>query len=116
MLTESEIRQVESALPMADHGPSYSDAIDIHELPKGARLEVETGHTRYLLENLGDGKMLISGHPTYCPEPVVADFQGAVGGSSLLKIWQIEPGLKMAFQLPDFGVVRTSRVRSIRRA
>lgn len=77
-------------------------------------VEVETGHTTYHLENRGDGKVLISGHPEYCPEPVLVDFQGSVGGGALLKMWRIEPGLKMAFEHPKFGVVRTSRVRSIR--
>ncbi len=114
MLHDSDIHEI---------GPILSPAgiqvepqgIDIDALPIGARLEVETGHTCYLLENRGQGQMLISGHRMYCPEPVLVDFQGSVGGSALLKMWHIEPGLKMAFRHPELGEVRTSRVRSIRR-
>ena len=90
------------------------DSVDIEELPIGAKLEVETGHTTYVLENRGQGQVLISGHPQFCPEPVLVEFQGAVGGAALLKLWHIEPGLKMAFQHPSLGTVRTSRVRAIR--
>jgi hypothetical protein len=86
----------------------------VDEMPVGAVLEVETGHSTYRVENRGEGKVLISGHPTYCPEPVVVDLHGSVGGGALLKIWFIEPGSKMEFQHPTFGVVRTSRVRSVR--
>lgn len=90
------------------------EGVAVDELPVGAVLEVATGHSTYLVENRGEGKVLISGHPTYCPEPVLVDLHGSVGGVSLLKIWFIEPGSKMEFQHPTFGVVRTSRVRSVR--
>ena len=114
MLTDSDIRQLGAVLPAANLSPDSSEAIDIDELPIGAKLEVETGHTTYRLENRGQGQVLISGHPEYCPEPILVDFQGAIGGPGLLKMWHIEPGLKMAFQHPKLGTVRTSRVRSIR--
>jgi len=90
-----------------------SQSVALDELPVGAVVEVETGHSTYRLENRGEGKALISGHPTYCPEPVLVDFHGAVGPSTL-KMWLIEPDLKMEFRHPDFGVVRTSKVRKIR--
>jgi len=90
------------------------EGVAVDELPVGAVLEVATGHSTYRVENRGEGKVLISGHPTYCPEPVLVDLHGSVGGASLLKIWFIEPGSKMEFQHPTFGVVRTSRVRSVR--
>lgn len=91
-----------------------ADGVDMDELPIGAKLEIETGHTTYLVENRGDGKILISGHPEYCPEPVEVEFQGSIGGPAILKMWRIEPGMKMAFEHPQFGMVRTSRVRSVR--
>ncbi len=114
MLTDSDIRQLGAVLPPAGV-PAVSNGVDIDELAIGARLEIETGHTTYALENRGEGKVLISGHAEYCPEPVLVDFQGSVGGPALLKMWRIEPGLKMAFRHPRLGIVRTSRVRSIRR-
>jgi len=109
----SDIRSLNPAAPVLEPPPQESVAVD--ELPVGALLEVETGHSTYRLENRGDGKVLISGHPTYCPEPTLVDLHGSVGGAALLKMWLIEPGLKMEFQHPTFGVVRTSRVRAVRR-
>jgi|SRR5579872_5004079 len=114
MLHDSDIHELGSVLSPAGIAIE-PQGTDIDTLPIGARLEVETGHTRYLLENRGAGQMLISGHPMYCPEPLLVDFRGSVGGSALLKMWHIEPGMKMAFRHPELGEVRTSRVRSIRR-
>ena len=88
--------------------------IAFDELPIGAAVEVVTGHTTYRVENRGDGKALISGHPTYCPEPVLVDLHGSVGGPNMFKIWSIAPDLKLEFNHPQFGVIRTSRVRSVR--
>jgi len=96
--------------------PAFTEGVDLEELPVGARLEVETGHTRYVVENRGNGKVIISGHATFCPEPMLVEFHGSLGGQTLLKPGYIEPGLKMAFQHPELGVVRTSRVRSVRLA
>jgi hypothetical protein len=92
------------------------DGIDVDDLPVGAMLEIETGHTRYILETRGEGKVLLSGHPEYCPEPVLVQFHGSVGGPTLIRPGRIEPGMKMAFQHPKFGTLRTSRVRSVREA
>ena len=108
MHSNSDIRKLESPIPPARLSPpAYEEGVNIDELPVGAMLEVETGHTTYLLENRRDGKVLISGHPEYCPEPIEVEFQGSIGGTALLKIWRIEPGMKMAFRHPKFGMVRT---------
>jgi hypothetical protein len=88
-------------------------AIDLDELPVGAVLEIETSHHMYLLENRGEGKVVLSGHPDYCPEPVLVRFHGSVGGPALVKMGRVEPGLKMAFEHPRFGTLRTSRVRKV---
>jgi hypothetical protein len=115
MQNNSGIHKLESLAPPADFASgARAERLDIDDLPVGAVLEIETGHTTYCLENRGGGKVLISGHPDYCPEPVLVGFLGSVGGSALLTMGRIEPGLKMAFEHPGFGVVRTSRVRSIR--
>jgi hypothetical protein len=115
MLRHRDMLELEPALHTASAVGADSGAVNIDELAIGATLEIETGHTTYRMENRGHGQVLISGHPEYCPEPLLVDFQGSVGGPALLKAWHIEPGMKMAFQHPKFGTVRTSRVRSIRR-
>src|ERR1700733_9083446 len=63
----------------------YPEGVDLEELPTGAVLEIETGHTSYRLENLGDGNALLSGHPTYCPQPIAVQVQGSIGAAGELK-------------------------------
>jgi len=111
---QTSILHLQTPVPSTSVLPAETDSVDIDDLPIGAKLEVDTGHTTYRLENRGQGQVLISGHPEFCPEPVLVEFQGAVGGPALLRLWHIEPGLKMAFQHPVLGTVRTSRVRAIR--
>jgi hypothetical protein len=94
--------------------PEGDNSIALDEMPVGAVLEADTQHRTYRLENKGDGKVLISGHPQYCPEPVVVEYYGATDGSQLLKFWLIEPGLRMEFRHPAFGLLKTSRVRGVR--
>jgi len=91
------------------------DGIDLEELPVGAILEIETGHNSYRLENLGDGNALLSGHPTYCPEPVVVQVHGSIGPAGELKWRSLSKGAKMVFLPPDHGVVRTSTIKSVHR-
>jgi hypothetical protein len=89
------------------------EGIELDDLPLGAVLEIETSHNKYLLENRGEGQVVLSGHPEFCPEPVLVRFHGSVGGAALVKAGRIEPGLKMAFEHPKFGTLRTSGVRSV---
>lgn len=84
--------------------------VSLDELPVGTKLEVKTRHHTYLVENLGEGKARISGHPEYCPTPVVVDFYGATGRGTMIKMWRIEPGLRMEFHHPEMRVIRTSPV------
>ena len=100
--------------PSASPYPEQREqGVSIDDLPVGALVEVVTGHTTYHVENRGNGKALISGHPTYCPEPVLVDLHGSVGGPGMLRIWFIGPGLKMEFNHPKFGVIRTYMVRAV---
>lgn len=85
------------------------DGLDLNVMPKGAEAEVETRHTTYRFEYLGDGKAVISGHPQFCPQPVLVDLFGSVLGGQA-KIMVVQPGMKMLFSHPSFGVVSTSRV------
>ena len=89
-------------------------AVKVDELPVGTVLEVETTHHTYLLENCGSGKVLISGHPEYCPEPVLVDLHGATDNTNMIRMSMIERGMRMQFGHPTLGVIRTSRVREIR--
>lgn len=97
--------------------PDMSEAagVDLEELPIGAVLEIETGHTTYLLENKGEGRALLSGHPKYCPQPAEVQIHGSLDPSGGFKWHFLGKGMKMAFLPADHGVVRTSSIKSIRR-
>jgi hypothetical protein len=97
------------------------DGVDLEELPIGAILEIETGHTTYRLENLGNGSAIVSGHPKYCPEPITVEVHGSIataGGvaeaSGQLRWHFLGIGRRMVFLPPDHGVIRTSAIRAIR--
>ena len=99
-------------LPPTNASP---ESVDLDELPIGAVLEIETGHSTYRLENKGDGSVLLAGHPKYCPEPTIVQVQGCIGLAGELKWRLLGRGLKMVFLPPDHGIVRTSAIKGIRR-
>jgi hypothetical protein len=91
---------------------SKSD-IAICELPLGAKFEVRTKRHVYQVENCGGGLALITGHPTYCPKPVLVDLVGSCGDGALYRIRRIVRGAHMEFVHPIYGLVRTSRITDI---
>jgi hypothetical protein len=91
------------------------EGVDLEELPMGAVLEIETGHTTYHLENKGEGQALLSGHPKYCPQPTAVSIQGSLGPDGGLKWHFLGIGMKMVFLPPEHGVVRTSSIKALRR-
>jgi hypothetical protein len=113
------------AEPFRPH-PNFDDAINraicqseieggvgLDELPLGAVLDVETSNNLYRIENRGDGEVLISGHPEICPTPVLVNFHGSTWGTPMLKVRFIGRDMRMEFHHPEWGIVRTSRVRDI---
>ena len=88
--------------------------VSLNELPVNALLEVETKHHRYQIENRGDGEVMISGHPEYCPEPVLVQLNGSTWGTPMIKVRFIGRGMGMEFHHPTRGIIRTSRVQEIR--
>src|SRR5690242_5757783 len=90
------------------------EGVALDELPVGARLEIETRHHTYVLENRGDGKAIISGHPEYCPDPVLVTIYGSTWGGPMLKMRFLGRGMRLEFKHPVLGPVRTSAIRDIR--
>ena len=89
--------------------PELESGLELDTLPIGAVAEVETKHHTYRVEYRGHGKALVSGHPDYCPQPVLVDLCGSTLGGDL-KFRVIQPGMRMLFFHPVFGAVSTSRV------
>jgi len=116
MMPNSEFKRIADLAAVTNFGAEREneDGIALDDLELGAVVEVQTGHTTYRMENCGDGKVLISGHPQYCPTPVLVDFHGSTGGHSILKFRFIGRGLHLEFRHPTLGVVRTSRIKALR--
>ena len=110
------------ALPSADqiqgflnrHEPDAEQGFNLDDLAKGAVLEVETRHHTYYIKNLADGRVEISGHPEYCPEPVAVEIIGSDFGTGIPRVRVLTKGARLEFFHPQRGFVRTSSVLAIR--
>ena len=87
----------------------------LRDLPEDCRIEVETCNRAYLLVLRRDGHVLISGHPEFCPEPVLVRINGSNWGGSMIKNGFLGRGMHLEFRHPKFeGLVVTSAIRDIR--
>ena len=88
--------------------------IHLRNLRHGAVVEVQTCQRRYTIVNQGDGDALISGHPEYCPDPVLVKIHGSTWGGSMLKELFIGRGMHLEFRHPNFLPITTSRILDVR--
>jgi hypothetical protein len=88
----------------------------LDQLPDGAVLHVETRNRCYTLVNRGNGEALISGHPTFCPEPVLVQVDGSNWGGSMLKTAFVGRGMHLEFRHPRYHTIVTSRILDVRAA
>jgi hypothetical protein len=87
----------------------------LHDLPHESTLEVETQNRSYLIVNRGQGQALISGHPEFCPEPVLVRIEGCNWGGSMLKSAFLGRGMHLEFRHPAYsGPIITSPIVDIR--
>ena len=108
--------------------PNLSDEVNCHiaqseieggvrleDLAQGSRLEVQTQHRWYTVVNCGDGWVLISGHPKYCPSPLLVRILGSNWGGSMLKMRFIGRSMHLEFKHPEYRApIITSRIVEIR--
>jgi hypothetical protein len=90
------------------------DGFSLDELKVGDSLELVTKNRTYLLENRGNGEILIFGHPKYCPQPTLVRLYGSTAGWTAVKPGFIGRGMYLEFRHPEHGLIRTSRVEQIR--
>jgi len=84
-------------------------------LPPSTVLQIETQHHRYTAVLLGGSDALLSGHPEFCPEPVVVAIAGSTWGGTMLKQRYIGRGMHLEFCHPDYRTpIVTSRIQEIR--
>jgi len=78
-------------------------------------LEIQTQHHCYTAVWLGGSEAFISGHPRFCPEPVLVAISGSTWGGSMLKMRFVGRGMHLEFCHPDYRTpIVTSTVRDIR--
>ena len=89
--------------------------VRLKDLPPGSRLQVTTRNTCYQLLVLIGNMALITGHPLYCPRPVVVRIHGSTWGGSMLKLEFIGRGMHMEFVHPQYQLpIITSPIQEIR--
>ena len=86
----------------------------LEALPLGASLEVQTENRSYRIVHQGKGQALISGHPEFCPQPVLVGIHGSTWGGSMLKVGYLGRGMRLEFGHKPYGVITTSRTREIK--
>jgi hypothetical protein len=87
----------------------------LEQLPPETVLEIRTKHHRYVAVLLGGDEALISGHPCYCPQPVLVVIAGSTWGGSMLKLRFVGRGMYLEFHHPDFRTpIVTSLIQEIR--
>jgi hypothetical protein len=89
--------------------------VQLEDLQPGSRLQVSTRNTRYQLLVLFGSMALITGHPLYCPHPILVRIHGSTWGGSMLKVRFIGRGMCMEFAHPQYQTaIVTSPIREIR--
>ena len=124
---EREISLAQRALSFAPH-PNLSDEVNHHivqsdieggvflrDLAPATVLQIRTQHHCYTAVLLGDSSALISGHPQYCPQPVLVAIAGSTWGGSMLKRRFVGRGMHLEFCHPEHRTpIVTSSIQEIR--
>ena len=88
--------------------------VRVEDLQPGSRLQVTTHNTSYHLLVLFGGLAIISGHPRYCPRPVLVTLYGSTWGGSMLKRRYIGRGMCLEFRHPEYDTpIVTSPIQEI---
>ena len=87
----------------------------LRDLPDQSTLVVATQNRSYTLVLHRDGLAFISGHPEFCPEPVLVQISGSNWGGSMLKAAFLGRGMHLEYRHPGYrGPIVTSPIVDIR--
>jgi hypothetical protein len=87
----------------------------LKDLPSAAVLQIQTQNHCYTAVLVDEGSALISGHPEYCPQPVLVAIAGSTWGGSMLKRRYVGRGMHLEFRHPQYDTpIVTSRIKEIR--
>lgn len=87
----------------------------LNDLPSEAVLQIRTQNHCYTAVLQGGGAALISGHPQYCPQPVLVAIAGSTWGGSMLKRRFVGRGMHLEFCHPEYQrPIVTSSIQEIK--
>jgi hypothetical protein len=87
----------------------------LKDLPPDTVLQIQTQHHCYTAVLQSESSVLLSGHPEYCPQPVLVAIAGSTWGGSMLKQRFVGRGMRLEFCHPEFRTpIVTSSIREIR--
>lgn len=89
-----------------------AELLDCKSLGPGSLIDVETTSRHYRVECLGGSAIRVSGHPRFCPTPVVAQLEGSVTSEGTIEDGVIERGMRLVFLFEEQPVT-TSKVLHI---
>jgi len=88
--------------------------VRVEDLVPGSWLQVKTQNTCYRILILFGAMALITGHPLFCPRPVLITIHGLTWGGSMLKVRFIGRGMHLEFHHPDYSTpIVTSPIQEI---
>jgi hypothetical protein len=90
--------------------------VHLRDVAPGTVLEIETENRAYTLQYQGLGQAFISGHPVFCPEPILVTIHGSTWGGSMIKSGYIGRGMRLEFGHPAYQPITTSVIRQVRAA
>src|SRR5271166_3244219 len=91
------------------------EAVYLSRLNPGSVLDVVTKHHCYRIEYLGGEKIRISGHPTICPTPILAQLLGSAHHAGSVEAGFVCSGMRLVFRTTDERLpVTTSEVMDVR--
>ena len=107
--------------------PNLSDAVNgnivqseieggvfLDSLQPATVLQIQTQHNCYTAVLIGGSRALISGHPRYCPQPVLVAIAGSTWGGSMLKLHFVGRGMHLEFHHPEYRTpIVTSLIQEI---
>jgi hypothetical protein len=86
----------------------------LENLAPATVLLIRTQHHSYTAVLLGGSQAMISGHPDYCPQPVLVSIAGSTWGGSMLKLRFLGRGMHLEFHHPEYRTpIVTSAIQEI---
>jgi len=87
----------------------------LDSLNSGTAVDLETKSRHYRIEYLERDRIRISGHPRWCPTPVLARLHGSTVGSGEVEEGYIGCGMHLVFEPLDNHIpITTSEITDIR--